>query len=226
MGKKITIGITDCSKYANYEKWIREDGIDVIKLDHSNFDEVKNCNGVLISGGEDVHPSHYGKPEYVELCEGDFNLKRDEFELKVISFALENRMPLLGICRGLQLTNVYFGGTLIPDLPSFGKFNHSRLESKDHYHSVSVNSNSLLFDITQTEQGEINSSHHQSADRVGKGLVCSAISPDGVVEAIEKQKRDDPFFLLVQWHPERMINQNNPLTKSIRDTFLKSVKKI
>jgi len=224
--KKRIIGITDCSKYLNYEMWIREEGIEVVKLEFSDFDKVKDCHGIVISGGEDVHPSLYHRPEYADLCEGDFNRERDEFELKVISYTQENKLPMLGICRGLQITNVFFEGTLIPDLPSFGKFNHSSLETTDHYHTVTLNKNSLIYDITQIEQGEINSSHHQSADRVGKGLVCSAISPDGVIESIEKKLKGDPFFLLVQWHPERMRDQKNPMSKNIRSSFLASVKNL
>jgi putative glutamine amidotransferase len=126
--KKITIGITDCSKYANYEKWISmENDVVVVKLSHAdnNFEDIKKCDGIILSGGEDVHPRYYHKPEYLKYCH-EIDERRDEFEWKVLEFTEKNSLPLFGICRGLQMANVYFGGTLVPDIPAFGKFNHSR----------------------------------------------------------------------------------------------------
>ena len=230
MSNKIVIGITDCEKYPNYEKWIlTEPDIEVIRLGYrfSNIEEVEKCDGVLLTGGEDVGPGFYNKPEYDVWCDDNMNEERDEFELEVMAYSQENNLPLLGICRGLQVANVFFGGTLIPDLPSFGKFNHSKFkEGKDKYHIVTVDRNSFLYEVAQVEQGEINSSHHQSADQVGKELVASAISADGVIEAIERKKpNENSFLLLVQWHPERMIDQNSPLVKNIKNSFLDSLRK-
>jgi putative glutamine amidotransferase len=224
--KKI-IGITDCEKYSNYEKWMQAEGVETIKLGYaqSNFNDIKKCNGILLTGGEDVHPRFYNRPDYVSLCDDDMDEERDEFELMVIEHAQQNSLPLLGICRGLQIANVYFGGTLIPDLPTHGKFNHSKFkEGNDRYHQVTVDENSFLFRIAKESSGEINSAHHQSADRIGEGLVANAISVDGVVEGIERKKTEGkPFLLLVQWHPERMKNQESVFVKNIRDAFLNSI---
>ena len=227
MKQNIIIGITDCSKFANYEKWItKEQGTEVIRLspEKNNIEEIEKCHGIILSGGEDVHPRFYNKNEYVTLCH-EIDEQRDEFEWKVLQQTENNKLPLLGICRGLQMANVYFGGTLIPDIPSFGKFNHSKFPEKDRRHIIQVDPYSDLKKIVGSEAGEVNSAHHQSTDRVGKGLVTNAISPDGIVEGMEREdKEGKPFLLLVQWHPERMTDQENPFSKRIKESFLEAVR--
>ena len=224
--KKITIGVTDCSKYEKYASWIAlESDIEVIKLGYSlnNLDEIKKCNGILLTGGEDVHPRFYNEPELLKFCyRDDVDERRDEFELQVIDYTQKQRLPLLGICRGQQITNVFFGGSLIPDLPSFGKFNHSKFEEgKDRYHSIMIDLNSQLQKITAVTEGEINSAHHQSVNRVGVGLVANCFSAEGVIEGIERiNPASHSFMMLVQWHPERMNDQTSPLTKKIKNSFL------
>jgi putative glutamine amidotransferase len=227
MKKKITIGITDCSKYPNYEKWIlAEPDVEVIKLGSSlkNSKEAEKCDGIILSGGEDVHPRHYNKPEYESYC-SEIDEARDDFEFKVLDQVEAYKLPLLGICRGLQVANVYYKGTLVPDIPAFGKFNHSRYSDKDRYHTIEVDQTSELFKITGQSKGEINSAHHQSAELIGKGLVANSLSPDGIVEGIERQKNDGkPFLQLVQWHPERMTDLENPFSKKIKEAFLTAVR--
>jgi putative glutamine amidotransferase len=225
--KKIVIGITDCSKYPNYEKWIlNEPDVEVIRLSHksNNLKEIEKCDGIVLSGGEDMHPRFYNKPEYMDYCH-EIDEQRDEFEWKVLEYTEHKKLPLLGICRGLQVANVFYGGTLVPDIPAFGKFNHSRFSDNDRYHAVQVDANSELRKIVGAEMGEINSAHHQSADLVGKGLVVNSISPDGIIEGIErKEKNEQPFFQLVQWHPERMTDLQNPFSKNIKLSFLNAVR--
>lgn len=227
MKTSITIGITDCSKYGNYEKWIlQEAGVEVVKLSHqtNNLKDIERCAGIILSGGEDVHPRFYNKMEYLEYC-SEIDEPRDEFELKVLEITEARQLPLLGICRGLQVANVFFGGTLVPDIPSFGKFNHSKFSDKDRYHAISVDQNSDLKTIAGTEAGEINSAHHQSAELVGKGLVANAISPDGIIEGLERKNKNGKAWLqLVQWHPERMTDLQNPFSKNIKLAFLDAVR--
>jgi putative glutamine amidotransferase len=226
--KKILIGITDCSKYTNYEKWILEEPrVEVLKLGYreDNFSDVKKCDGILLTGGEDVCPQFYSRPEYLKFCETDnMDEKRDEFEWKVMEYSQQEHVPVLGICRGLQITNVFFGGTLVPDLPSFSKNDHTKLLSgKDRYHQINIEPHSQLNEIVDKLKGEVNSSHHQSADKIGKGLVAAAYSEEGVVEAIERKSTvDKSFLLLVQWHPERMEDQESPLVKAIKLRFLEA----
>jgi putative glutamine amidotransferase len=122
------------------------------------------------------------------------------------------------------VANVFFGGTLIPDIPSFGKFNHSRFPEKDRDHEIQVDPYSELFRISGTGVGNVNSAHHQSAERVAKGFVSTAISTDGIIEGIErKEKEKFPYLQLVQWHPERMTDLENVFSKNIKLSFLKSV---
>ena len=229
MQQKIVIGVTDCSKYAKYSGWILEYGtqVEVIRLSHAtnNFDEIKKCQGVLLTGGEDVHPRFYNQPEYYTYCyETDISEARDEFELKVLEYTEANNIPVLGICRGLQIANVFFGGTLIPDIPTWGKFNHSKMpDDSDRYHKVMVDPESWLYGIVNAQEGVVNSNHHQSADKIGSGLIVSAFSPDGVVEALERREPQNKSFLcLVQWHPERMNDPVSTFTKNIRKAFVES----
>jgi putative glutamine amidotransferase len=227
--KKIIIGVTDCSKYDNYAKWIaQEPDVEAVKLGYKQdtFGDIKRCHGILLSGGEDVHPKFYNRPEYLSYCYlDDVDEKRDEFELEVIRYTQEKKLPLFGICRGLQIANVFFGGSLIPDIPTFKNSNHSKIEGEDRYHEIKTEASSQLRKLTGLEQGEVNSAHHQSVDRLGDGLVASAFSPEGIVEGIERQSPDGkPLLLLVQWHPERMINQDSAFTKKIRQSFLDPIR--
>jgi putative glutamine amidotransferase len=230
MKSLLTVGITDCSKWENYARWMEEAdaNIKVVKLSwkNNNLKDLDLCDGVILSGGEDVHPRFYGKPEYLEkLDPKDIIEERDEFELRIIDAALKNKLPVLGICRGLQIANVYFKGTLIPDIPSIGKQGHAKEEGYDQTHLVLAKEDSALKRITG-DKGTVNSAHHQAADKVGPELKVSATSEDGIVEGLEwKSPEGKPFLLLVQWHPERMKEQTSPFSKNIRETFLKKLKK-
>lgn len=227
--KKIIIGVTDCSKYDNYAKWIaQEPDVEAIKLSYKDdsFAEIDQCHGILLSGGEDVHPTLYNKPEYVDYCyPDDIDKKRDEFELKVLKYTQEKELPVFGICRGLQIANVFFGGSLIPDIPTFKNSDHSKFQGEDRYHEINTEASSLLRKLTGLEKGEVNSAHHQSVETLGEGLVASAFSPDGIVEGIERQQPDGkPMLLLVQWHPERMKKQDSAFSKRIRQSFLDQIR--
>ena len=230
MQRKRTIGMTDGRMYELYANWVKgnDNSLEIIRIGYGldNFEEVKKCEAMVFTGGEDVHPKHYNQLDYLSYCAPvDFDERRDDFELKLMQYVQTKQLPLLGICRGLQLINVFFGGTLIPDLPSWGKFNHAKLPNGAlGEHDVYVNRQSQLFDFVGCTEGMINSLHHQSADKIGKGLVASAISKDGVVEALERRdKQDEPFLMLVQWHPERMEDMNSPFVKNIRAGFLKAI---
>lgn len=229
MKSKLVIGIADCGKYANYEKWMLEEpGVAVIRLGHkqNNFDEITKCDGILLTGGEDVHPKHYNRPELLTYCnQEDMDEERDALELRIMDYSQQHSVPVLGICRGMQIANVFFGGTLIPDIPSFGKSDHAKVNGLDRYHLVEVQKNSLLASITGLREGEVNSAHHQGADRVGDGLAVNAVSEDGIVEGLERKDREGKsFLLLVQWHPERMRDQESALTKRVRSAFVEQVR--
>ncbi len=226
------IGITDNlgqeRRFGQYREWIHrvDPSVELVKLSYhlDNASTVKEVDALLLTGGGDVHPKYYGKPELLGQTE-EVNELRDEFELSVIEQALETDLPILGICRGMQILNVALGGTLIVDLPSGGFEFHKVQDLEDHRHRVKKIPHSLLEAITGNQEQEVNSIHHQAVDRLGRGLMASGFSPDGVVEAVEWAMKDRmPFLLCVQWHPERMSDLENPLSRNIAEFFLREVR--
>jgi len=206
------IGITDTlkeDKYEQYVGWIRSiDGsVDIQKLSHEidSAREIEKLDGLLLSGGGDVHPRYYGKENQFCKTKG-VNEQRDEFEFAVIKRALDADIPILGVCRGMQIMNVYLGGSLTVDLSSEGFHDHtSPADDQGMIHGISVMPHSMLYALTGTTEVEVNTFHHQAVEKLGNGLMCSAISADNVVEAGEWVMKDNmPFLMLVQWHPERL----------------------
>lgn len=225
------IGITDNytseKKLSYYSDWIQRTNpqTEIVKLSYTlgNAALIEQMNGLVMVGGGDVNPSLYGKGGEITRCEG-VDDRRDEFEFDVIKRALNARLPILAICRGMQIMNVYLGGSLILDLPSAGYNNHASKDGKDGMHQTSTVPGSLFREIIGKVELTINSSHHQAIDRLGKGLVAGAISPDSVVEAVEwEDKQSSPFLLMVQYHPERMNDNNNPASRNIAERFLSKV---
>jgi putative glutamine amidotransferase len=228
--KNIVIGISEGSKYFNYENWFKDEaGVETIKLSYQqdNFNDVEKCNGIILSGGNDINPRLYNQPDFlVYVNPKDIDEKRDEFEWGIIKYTEENQKPLLGICRGLQLVNVYFGGSLVPDIPAFGKFNHGKFkDGQDRNHLVDIDPNSALYKIIGEEKGEVNSAHHQSVDMPGFDLVVNALSPDGIIEGMERREpAGKSFLMLIQWHPERMSNMESIFAKNIKQNFIDTVR--
>lgn len=226
---KQKIGITDCSKYLNYERWFANIlNIEIIKLSHqqNNADLVSQCDGIVLTGGEDVHPKYY-KAEYINLLNpAEINEARDAFEWEVLEKAFSGKKPLLGICRGMQFVNVFLGGTLIPDIPSVtGNKEHSKMNGIDQRHSIRVEKNSVLHNATHVTSGEVNSAHHQSVDDAAPDLEVIAHS-GSIVEAMQwKHPQKKSWLLLIQWHPERMEDQENPFAGTIQEEFLKVSRK-
>jgi putative glutamine amidotransferase len=223
------IGITDTlkeDKYEQYVRWIQSvDGsVDIQKLSHNheNAAKIEKIDGLLLTGGGDVHPRYYGKAIELPRTNG-VDEQRDEFEFSAIEWALDAEIPILGVCRGMQVMNVYLGGTLTVDLVSEGLNDHmSFSEDNIKKHEISVMPHTLLLALTGTTETEVNSFHHQGIQQLGKGLMCSAISPDNVVEGAEWVMKDNmPFLMLVQWHPERMMNAF--LSQKLASLFLREV---
>lgn len=166
---------------------------------------LDRVDGLLLVGGVDITPAVYGRVPAQGLGELDYRL--DVSQTAAARAAVERQIPILGICRGIQVAAVAFGGTLHQDLPSagVGAFNHAPSVAKDVLtHPVTIEPDSLLQRTVGhlAEGGElwVNSKHHQAVDEVPPGFRVTAQAADGVVEALEKPGY--PFLLAVQWHPE------------------------
>jgi len=159
-------------------------------------------DGLVLAGGADIDPGSYGEHAHAETV-GTVP-ERDRFEIALAAAAIEQDMPVLGICRGMQLINVARGGTLLQHLPDrFGHHEHRRVvgsfDGADH--DVQLDSGTLALRVVGEARHATKSHHHQGVDRLGEGLVVSGISAvDGLPEAIELPDRQ--FVLGVQWHPE------------------------
>lgn len=215
------IGLTFSeSNYANYPLWIKsyDSSIEIIKLSYktNNLQEVTNCDAVIFSGGVDMDPIE--KIEYANAPK-EFNRARDLFEMAVLEKALQGQKPILGICRGLQLINVYLGGTLYLDNGEAKNKIHRR-ETEDKIHQIQVEKDSLFYSIVKQEFGNVNSAHHQSIDLLGSGLKAVAQTKDGVIEVIESANPEKQFLIAVQWHPERMSDLESPFSKTILSALL------
>jgi putative glutamine amidotransferase len=224
------IGITFTeASFSNYPRWILDGrpNVGVVTLEEKNRADWNRCTGIVLSGGVDTHPRFYNNPilQYPNAPD-TFNPERDAFEIDLFRFALERRLPILAICRGMQLVNIALGGDLIQDIEAIGKPSHRRQEEKDGFHDLILQKDSLLHRIAGSESGRVNSAHHQALGKTAPELLVVATSPDGLPEAIEwKDKEDKPFFLGVQWHPERLSDAlpGNPLSLAVRTAFLNAV---
>ncbi|MHB0875102.1 MAG: gamma-glutamyl-gamma-aminobutyrate hydrolase family protein [Anaerolineae bacterium] len=168
-------------------------------------DLLANAAGLLLCGGADVDPRRYGQPVTHAVSP---DARRDERELHLIHAALARDLPLLAICRGIQMLNVALSGTLHQDIAAElpGSLAHRYVEGTDKaapVHRVVVAARSALAGVLECPEPEVNSRHHQSVRDVAPGLAVVARSPDGVIEALEMPGR--AFFIGVQWHPEDMV---------------------
>ena len=174
---------------------------------------VRRCDGVMISGGDDIQPELYNPKVAKKLkatC-GEHDPLRDLFETILIQEVFQQRKPLLLICRGMQMLNICLGGTLITDLPSQrgGPLNHGRLDLKDKIvHPINLAQGALLTAVLGRARVGVNSSHHQAIDILADCLEVTASAEDGVIEAVEfkaSERHRLPFMIAVQYHPERLL---------------------
>jgi putative glutamine amidotransferase len=158
-------------------------------------------DALLLTGGGDVDPARYGAT--ASPATGGVNPERDDAELGLLAAALARGLPVLGVCRGCQVVNVAFGGTLHQHLPEITAAGHRQPNPRDRpVHPVAVRAGSLLAEVVGTDELWVNSIHHQAVDRLAPSLQAVASSPDGIVEAVEDRDRS---LLAVQWHPENLV---------------------
>lgn len=166
-------------------------------------------DGVLLPGGPDVDPERYGQARHPLTIYVDD--PRDDLELTVARWAVEDDLPVLGICRGHQVLNVALGGTLVQDIPSQVETTLAHdipdtTPRSTRIHDVELSADSRLAHILGTTRFAVNSLHHQSVEQPAPGVKVTGYAPDGVVEAIEVP--DKPFAMSVQWHPEDLYQDD------------------
>lgn len=180
--------------------------------------------GLVLTGGEDVDPRHYGAMAHPKL--GEVHADRDAFELALVRAARARGLPTLAICRGVQVLNVALGGTLVQDLPDErpGTLPHDGAWERDaRVHAAHVIPASRLAAMVNGTALLVNSLHHQAIDRVADGIIVVAQSPDGVIEGVESSA---PAWWMVgvQWHPEELVRTPDEWDRAIFAGFARAVR--
>lgn len=221
-----------------YERAVEFAGATAVRvpLDESEAEVLRiaqNCAGILLPGSKaDIEPTRFRAARSKKTAEADRG--REAVDNQLLEHAYDSRKPVLGICYGLQSLNVWSGGSLIQHIPDFlspelrGKVNHEAGKDVTVAHTVKVESGSRLAAILQTGESSlqvkgipVNSSHHQSAETLGKNLRITAhCAEDGIIEALEGTSKNH-FVLAVQWHPERTI-ENDKLSRAIFRAFVRA----
>ena len=210
LGAPVVVGIADMCMETNRvsilstyaDAFARAGNTPLVLPAETNRDVVArmlaSVDVLLLCGGEDVDPSRYKTKPSPRL--GEVNLRRDAWEWLLLDEAVKRRLPVIGICRGCQLINVYFGGTLWQDLPSErpGEVKHRGT----HLHGVRIEGGSRLARCLDTAEMQVNTSHHQAVRDLAPGFRAVAFAPDGVVEAIESATMP---VAGVQFHPEKLF---------------------
>ena len=196
----------------------------MIPENHPRYEELMDkallmVDGLVMTGGPDVAPEHYNE-ERLPKC-GDIFEARDKADLTLIKKALAAKKPLLGICRGLQAVNVALGGSLYQDLDSQIETNidHQR-KDKGYAHEVTITEGTLLHRVVGKDNIKVTSRHHQATKKAAPGLMVSARSGDGVIEALEFENGYPG--LLVQWHPENLAAIDDKSQQALFDWLVKA----
>lgn len=221
-----TIGVTRCSRLDDYLASVERSGgrPRVLEVTESPRSVLERLDGVLLTGGADIDPAFYGEARHPTTQDSEPG--RDEFEIDLARRAMDADVPLLAICRGVQVLNVAAGGSLIQDIPSSlaSELRHAVNEPRDFdCHDIAIERDSkLAAALGPRAQAacscRVNSRHHQSIARTGNGLVVSARATDGVIEAVEKP--DARFCIGVQWHPENFWRSGE--FKPLFDAFVRA----
>lgn len=184
-------------------------------------------DGILIPGGVDMDPATFGEERHPKL--GALDPARDRVELQLTRWAIEDRKPILGLCRGIQVMNVALGGTLyqdiaaqVPDSIKHDYFPTAGFDRDHLAHEVALAKGSRLLAVMEKPSILVNSMHHQGIKQLASELVPAAVAPDGLVEAVERD--GDHFMVGVQWHPE-MFEMTDPHTRHLFRAFIAAARK-
>jgi len=183
---------------------------------------IRMLDGAVLSGGPDIPPEFYNQTPHATTKA--METTRFEFERRFIKAFLDSNKPVLGICLGMQFSNVCRGGTLIQDIPELvgKKVSHRDGQMYTNFHYVALAPGSLLEKVLQTRTTKVISRHHQAVGRLGKGFFPTARSSDGIIEAIERN--DGAFGLFVQWHPESMKDADPAHTDKIFGALIEAAR--
>ena len=188
-------------------------------------DLLDRVDGLVLTGGEDVDPRHYGAIAHPATDQP--HGARDAWELALAHEARRRAMPVLAICRGMQLVNVALGGTLVQDIPTQrpGNIGHAQAGARvERVHGAVIETGSMLGAAIGATRIRINSSHHQAVDRVAEGLRVVATAEDGIVEGIESAS-DGWWMLGAQWHPEELVDTAEPWDRNLFAAFAEEVER-
>jgi len=212
---------------SNYIKWIENK--DVIILDAytiKNTDSILAlADGIILTGGEDINPLEYNDTVNLEVC-GPINYARDTLERKLFEFAFTNEIPLIGVCRGMQMMNVASGGTLYGDIPSEIGTTVIHRNNGEVMHEIALSCNNpyytnLIFPLYK-DTFLVNSWHHQGLKDISENLRIIARSYDGLPEAAIMDTEIHPFMIAVQFHPER-LGKDNAIHQQMRSSFFRAI---
>jgi len=208
---------------SNYIKWIEDENIIILDAyTIKNTDSILAlADGIILTGGEDINPLEYNDTINLVVC-GDINYQRDTLERKLFDFAFKNKLPLVGVCRGMQMMNVVSGGSLYGDIPTeIGTTVIHRNNGEVMHEIVIIDTCSLIFPI-ETDTFMVNSWHHQGLKIIPNKLRVIACAFDGLPEAVVMDKSEHPFMIAVQFHPER-LGKDNKIHQKMRDSFYKAM---
>jgi putative glutamine amidotransferase len=225
------IGITSADEPTpvNYVNAIERCGGTVLILDNHPErveEDLARIDGLIVSGGSDVDPALFGEAAHETTKTGDPD--RDKYEISIIRRAFDLGVPTLAICRGMQVANVAWGGTVhqhIPDIVDGSVIHKDESRKFDAFveHMVTADPESFLAKLMQSTHFATNATHHQAVNRLGTGMHAVAHTDDGLVEAIER-KDNTAFWLAVQWHPERLLDADEGRSLRLINAFLEAAR--
>lgn len=183
-------------------------------------DQLASVDGLLFTGGGDINPLLLGEEPDPNI--GESSLLRDKYELQLAKIALEQNIPILGVCRGMQVLAAASGGKITQDISKVSSLCHIQVSPRfEETHSIDIVENSTLHRVMGTNSAYVNSLHHQAVENPGNGFIISAKAKDGIIEAIESKKG---FAIGVQWHAENLY-QHNTSQRNLFSSLIKEAQR-
>ena len=227
------VAVSKCkSKFDKYLNWLEHFGVkyEVLNYEEDNkkgMEMLTECSALILTGGTDIYPEIYCDWDTTKT-KGTYEPERDGFELNLLGEAIKLGMPVLAICRGSQLVNVYFRGSLIFDIEEIRGISYRKIpEGKEHNEiEINIYNDTLLHRILGSDTAKVVVSNNQAVERVGEGLMINSRSKEGIAEGIEYSDKEGKNFLLgIQWHPERYSDYDTPVSVKLINTLIEESKK-